>query len=118
MRLPSWQAATAALRFVLEPVVGSARRSSRLRRLRGRVVRWSDRLLATALGAFACVHLHRRLDWPGLDRIAALGMLLFIHGLATAWMGETRLVCCASPIGLAGGGSGRPCGRGAGAGGR
>jgi PAS domain S-box-containing protein len=90
-------AATASLRFVLEPVVGERLPFVTLF-FAVFVAAWygglGPGLLATALGAFvsAFLFIGAMTRVPGLDRIAALGMMLFVlTGLATAWMGETRL---------------------------
>jgi two-component system, cell cycle sensor histidine kinase and response regulator CckA len=90
-------AATASLRLILEPLLGQ--RLPFITLFFGIfVAAWygglGPALLATVLGTFisAFVFLGSVIRVAGFDRITGLGLLLFVlTGLATAWLGETRL---------------------------
>jgi len=90
-------AATGLVRLILEPVLGQ--RLPFITLFFGIfVAAWygglGPALLATALGALvsAFVFLEGVTRFAGFDRVTSVGLLLFIlTGLATAWLGETRL---------------------------
>jgi PAS domain-containing protein len=90
-------AATASLRLILEPWLGQ--RLPFITLFFGIfVAAWygglGPALLATALGTFisAFVFLGSVIRVAGFDHVTSIGLLLFIlTGLATSWLGETRL---------------------------
>jgi two-component system, cell cycle sensor histidine kinase and response regulator CckA len=90
-------AATASLRLILEPWLGQ--RLPFITLFFGIfVAAWygglGPALLATALGTFisAFVFLGSVIRVAGFDRVTLIGLLLFVlTGLATSWLGETRL---------------------------
>ena len=90
-------AATASLRLILEPWLGQ--RLPFITLFFGIfVAAWygglGPALLATALGTFisAFVFLGSAIRVAGFDRVTSIGLLLFVlTGLATSWLGETRL---------------------------